>query len=252
LNVPIDHNRNVEGCFVHDDETGEVLVCRRLGFTSKPPISHDVALASFSNWLVEVDDNGKSAEIIHIATLGSKNFVEEIGEFARQMVELKNRHSGKGKTKPNGPGNVGTHWFAGDEFEGTFKKASKKRTTNCEYSHGPICNALFRYLKLNSGNCDVLKNRSVDVAVISGKSVKAIFEVKTSSGFSDQLYKGIGQLLCYRQKWGDPATRVFLVIPGAADSKSLRNVLSDLEIELVLYDEEDQVFLDVSGKALAI
>ena len=72
--------------------------------------------------------------------------------------------------------------------------------------------------KLVQGNrrFKVRRNGNVDAAVVDVKRdvARIIFEVKTSSILSEQLYSAIGQLFYYRHKYGDANSHLFLVLPS--------------------------------------
>lgn len=62
---------------------------------------------------------------------------------------------------------------------------------------------------------EVRKNCNVDLALVdrsTGKA-KAIFEVKTSGALSAQLYTAFGQLAYYQHRFGNAATKLYLVLP---------------------------------------
>ena len=71
----------------------------------------------------------------------------------------------------------------------------------------------------------------------------AIFEVKTSHSLSEQLYKGIGQLLSYKHRFGNAETKLFLVVPFININKTkLILLLEDLGIYLI-ESKESEFFL---------
>jgi hypothetical protein len=72
------------------------------------------------------------------------------------------------------------------------------------------------------------------MAIIEKNIARAIFEVKTSCSLSEQIYKGIGQLVSYKYFFGNSKTELFLVIPFAKNNKNqLPALMNNLGIHLI-------------------
>jgi hypothetical protein len=119
-----------------------------------------------------------------------------------------------------------------------------------EYRHGPMQSDLRQSLsRLLDPCCRIVLNTNVDLAIRHDKKLLAIFEVKT--GVGPQIFSGIGQLLCYREQFGNTRTPLSLVIPPDATggtSTVLGRLLRCLRIELGLSSNGDSVLWD--GRSL--
>jgi hypothetical protein len=89
---------------------------------------------------------------------------------------------------------------------------------------------------------------------VRGNRAKAIFEVKTSLNLSDQVYKGIGQLLCYHAEYGLPDSKLFLVLPHASRNNTqldlLRTVFERIGITPVFWNRGK--FADENNRELSL
>ncbi len=239
INIPLTLNRNVSGVYVKNGK--DIWLCSRGDFTAyRGKIKRDITFSYFDKWLIDITDGEKSAKVIPIAALTSPNIANQIANFVASVNELKERYKSSGNivSVPVSP-----RWNKKYEFEGEKTKNSSESETKYEYLHGPICNELQRYLETvtSKTKSSVAKNMNIDVAIIKNKNARAIFEVKTSISLSEQLYKGVGQLLCYRNHYGETDTVLFLVIPYStgAPIKKLNALMQDLGIHLVIGKESD-------------
>lgn len=237
LNIPLSLNRTVSACCVRDGK--DILICSRGKFTVfKAAVPKDQSMRFFREWLISVVDGDRQAEVIPVAALSSPALADQIAAFVSQVKMLKEKYKDgllhKELSRKKG-------WRETSEFQGKVKKSSPSRKTEYEYLHGPICNSLKLYLEhINNGsNIAILSNENVDVAVVQDNKAQAIFEVKTSLNFSEQIYKGIGQLLCYKAQYGADRCKLFLVVPRSNVDKSslqlLQKVLPKVGITLVFW-----------------
>ena len=92
----------------------------------------------------------------------------------------------------------------------------------------------------------------IDVAIVDKKRdvAVAIFEVKTSTSLSGQLYSAHGQLAYYRHKYGTPEALLFLVLPRAAkENLTCQNFFQGSGVE-ILFGEREK-FNSINGKSLS-
>lgn len=228
INIPNGLNRNVSGVYVKDGK--EILICHRGRFTAyRGSIQKDYSLGFFKKWLVTVDDNHKTNELITVASLSSPSLVDDLALFVNTVSEMKDQFkSDTISNKDVRPKKAkAVSWKDGEEFEGIKSRAGNSNGCDYEYLHGPLCNSLkiFVSSELKSrGGVLVLSNTNVDLAIVRKSTDKAlaIFEVKTAGSMSPQLYSALGQLQYYKYKYGDESTALFLVLPEAAktDMKS--------------------------------
>ena len=232
INIPLSLARNVSGVYVKNGN--DIWLCSRGMFTAyRGKIKREITFSYFNKWLLTVKDADRTASIIPIAALSSPDIANQIANFVISVNKLKERYK---KSENGGASVITTDWNNSLEFEGIKTKSSAKADAEYDYLHGPLCNELQRQLEqinLNS-NRAVAKNKNIDVAIIENDKAVAIFEVKTSFSLSEQLYKGIGQLLSYRHYYGTPETELFLVIPSVKhNKKKLTTLMHELGIHLI-------------------
>ncbi|MCG6400142.1 hypothetical protein [Vibrio fluvialis] len=249
INIPLALDRKVSGLYV--DTGTEVLLCSRGLFTSfRGKIRKELALSHFDKWLQKIEDSGQAATVIPVCSLSSESMAEDIASFAKAVISLKE------SLKNTNVENVQAQppkWGLGAEFEGS-KSSPGTQGVEYDYKHGPLCNQLMQYLASNSCSHDYLirKNIHVDVALVDPADdiAKVIFEVKTASLPSNQIYTAIGQLAYYKFKYGDEGTSLYVVLPFCGKSKESEALLSSLGID-VIYKQRDR-FIDVHGNDFSV
>lgn len=232
INIPLTLNRRVSGVYVRKEN--DIWLCSRGMFTAyRGRIKRELTFSYFDKWLLDVDDGDKIASIIPVAALTSPDISNQIANFVLSVNDLKEKH----KNSEGGvSSSISPSWNNGLEFEGKKTKNSIDTEIEYEYLHGPICNELQRYLDgINSKRKYLIaKNKNIDMAIIKNNIASAIFEVKTSHSLSEQLYKGIGQLVSYKHFFGSSETELFLVVPFSKNNKNkLLTLMNDLGIHLV-------------------
>jgi hypothetical protein len=96
----------------------------------------------------------------------------------------------------------------------------------------------------------VKRNKRIDLAILKKGMPLAIFEVKTSNSLSKQLYAGIGQLFYYREKYGGPQTKLFLVLPSVAVKGGFPHRKFFDTLNIVVLSGEGGAFRSLSGRTL--
>ena len=225
INIPLSLNRRVSGVYVKKGK--DIWLCSRGMFTAyRGKIKRELAFSHFDKWLLDVDDGNKISSIIPVAALTSPDIANQIAEFVLSVNELKEKY----KYSDNGESlQVNTAWGKGLECEGKKTRSGTDEETEYDYLHGPMCNELQRQLEqiTSRSGRSIAKNKNIDVAIIEKDKAMAIFEVKTSYSLSEQLYKGIGQLLSYKHYYGTPDTKLFLVVPSVKNNKKTLAALMD-------------------------
>ena len=251
VNIPLKLDRRVSGVCARNGD--EIWLCTRGRFTShRNPIPVMKTFSHFQPWLVDMIDVDRKTQVIPVAALEDRNLANDIGEFVNAVLAL---HSSLGSDA--GQGNEAeTSWKEGTEFEGKKSKINEAGTSVYDYEHGPICNSLRDLLKsLLAGQSRyvVRRNKNVDIAIVdtTGDVAVAIFEIKTSSSLSTQLYKAVGQLMYYRQRYGIPVTGMFLVLPKECitDGFPSRSALLALGIRVIV--RTGAQFADLKGRSMA-
>ncbi len=246
INIPLSLDRRISGVYV---KTGsDIWLCSRGMFTSyRGKIKRDLTFSYFYKWLLDVKDGDKTALIIPVAALTSPDIANQIAEFVLSVNELKEKYKNAGNDKAL---HVNTVWNKGLEYEGKKTKNSIGAETEYDYLHGPVCNELQRQLDkidIKTGR-SVVNNKNIDLAIIENNKAIAIFEVKTSCSLSEQLYKGIGQLVSYRYYYGSRDTKLFLVVPSLkSNKKNLVSLMDELGIYLV-ENKRNGFFLSCGGE----
>lgn len=239
INIPLKLDRSISGVYVKNGK--DIWLCSRGDFTAyRGKIKRDITFSYFDKWLLDVEDGEKIASIIPIAALTSPNIESQIANFVSSVNELKARYK---NLEDRGSASISPVWNSGYEFEGLKTKTNNGTNTEYEYLHGPICNELQRYLEeiTSKRKYSVAKNKNIDMAIIKNNKANAIFEVKTSYSLSEQLYKGVGQLVSYKHFYGNSDTKLFLVIPFEENSSKnkLVTLMTDLNIYLVEHKGSD-------------
>lgn len=232
INIPLTLDRRVSGVYVKKGD--DIWLCSRGMFTAyRGKIKRELTFAHFDKWLLDVDDASKTAYIIPIAALTSPDIANQIANFVLSVNELKEKYKNEDIEEVSPTNSV---WNNSLEYEGKKTKNSAEKATEYEYLHGPLCNDLQRQLEqiISKKGISVAKNINIDVALTKNDKAIAIFEVKTSCSLSEQLYKGIGQLLSYKHYYGTSKTNLFLVVPSIdSDKKRLSALMDDVGIRLV-------------------
>ncbi|QUM81155.1 hypothetical protein HWV01_13095 [Moritella sp. 5] len=256
LNIPTEINRRVSGLYAKSND--EIWLCSRGSFTAfRGQIKRNITLSHFDKWLCEVNDAGKQAQVIPVCSLSSSTMANDIATFTAAVQELKQLY----KDQPDQISSSTTDnpsqkfpWGSSKEFEGKKNSGSKDRS-EYDYIHGPLCNQLKTFLEKNIHNNEkykVTKNVHVDVAIINKKTdiADSIFEVKTASLPSNQIYTAVGQILYYKRLYGDSNTRLYIVVPLNCKSLITEGFIEGLGIQLV-YGEAGQFILP-NGDELAV
>jgi hypothetical protein len=235
LNIPMEHNRNISGLYVRSDD--EIWLCSRGSFTAfRGQIKRDITFSYFDKWLCEIDDAGKSIQVIPVCSLSSPTIANDIATFTASVQELKQLYK-NGSDELNSPTpskntSPKLPWGSSKEFEGK-KNSDSKASSEYEYIHGPLCNQLKTFLECSiakNNKFKVVKNAHVDAAIIDRKTsiASAIFEVKTASLPSSQIYTAVGQVLYYRALYGDSNTNLYVVLPLNSKSRNTEEFIEGL------------------------
>ncbi|HEX7634625.1 MAG TPA: hypothetical protein VF427_05005, partial [Noviherbaspirillum sp.] len=206
----------------------------------------------FKKWLINVTDGDRETQIIPIVSFDSPSICNDLAEFVRSVIELKQLHKQGALVSNSEPS---SSWSDIDEFEGR-KRTTVSTSIDYEYLHGPLCNSLARHLRELAStrhvNFEIGKNRNVDVALVAKSEQKArlIFEVKTSAALSPQIYSAIGQLAFYKHAYGDEKCDVAIVLPKSLRNEAdhLQDFLDAIGIHLIFGDADG--FFDVESRPL--
>lgn len=233
INIPDGLNRKVSGVLIAAPD-GETLIGHRGTFTAfRGRVPRTYAFEHFQNWLIEVEDDGRNADVIAVSSTNSPSIANDIAEFLFKVKRLKEQRKAELGDYAENPDPApydedevevesSSRWREQEEFEGSKSYVPGQDKCEYQYLHGPLCNALHRKLdELVKGNSELkVGKHRVDLALVSRATEKAkvIFEVKTSSAMSAQLYAGFGQLAYYRHRFGDVDTKLILVLPASTAS----------------------------------
>lgn len=229
INIPDGLNRGVSGLLVAAPQ-GETLICHRGTFTAfRGRVPRQYAFEHFHDWLIEVDDDGKTADVIAVSSTSSPSIANDIAEFLFKAKRLKEQRKAElggdveaADEANDGEDESGAKWREQEEFEGSKSYTPSSDTCEYQYLHGPLCNALHRKLdELVEGHPELkVGKHQVDLALVEKATEKArvIFEVKTSALMSPQLYTAFGQLAYYKHRFGKADTKLILVLPTSTAS----------------------------------
>ena len=247
LNIPETHDRRVAGLYAKD-ANGEIWLCSRGSFTASGKIKREtITFPYFDKWLHEIDDKGKSCRIIPVCSLSSPTIFDDIADFTTAVQELKKRYKDKSykiiPPKKINKDSLKLAWRDNNEFEG-MKSSGDKISAEYQYMHGPLCNqlkiSLEKSLEKNK-NFVFGKNKHIDAAIVARKIdvakktriAHSIFEVKTASLPSSQIYTAVGQLLYYKTRYGVPNTHLYLVLPSHCKSSATEKFIEKLGMQVI-------------------
>jgi hypothetical protein len=239
INVPVGDgavHRSVNGCFCVERGSTFLLAHRGSSFTVTPwKVPKAAVHEYFAKWLGVVADGAKETPVIPVG-LVSPGLAEHMALFADAVAVLKKSWAANRGDSAKVMQTLG--WSEDLNFPETIERTLSTSVSTFDYRHGPVQSDLKKALaKLLPSNYRVVfYKKHIDLGIVHGNEIIAIFEVKT--GFGSQLYSAIGQLLCYRQQFAQPNTPLFLVVPGdiCADDEAPRvgKLLRALGIELLV------------------
>ncbi|MCP2141277.1 hypothetical protein [Pseudomonas poae] len=244
INIPDGLDRSVSGVLAVGGK-GRIMICHRGAVTAfRGKVRTRITLDHFQAWLQEVDDDGRSAQVIAISSTDSSTIAEDIAEFVFEVKRLKDRLKAESRDDyvPDEQDEPAAGWGEQEEYEGDKSYSPTPGKRDYPYLHGPLCNSLHRKLKELAGGSvavKVLKNRNIDLALVdrnTGKA-RAIFEVKTSASLSAQLYTAFGQLSYYQHRFGTEDTERYLVLPAHTASDFTAGEFFDKANVHVLFGE---------------
>ena len=90
INIHSGAKQSVSGLYVKDGKN--ILLCTKGKFHH---IKTEIALAHFSDRLIDIQDANKISSVIVVGELGSPNFVEKMVDFVKGVVDLKKKHGKK-------------------------------------------------------------------------------------------------------------------------------------------------------------
>lgn len=182
INIPDGLNRGVSGLLVAAPQ-GETLICHRGTFTAfRGRVPRQYAFEHFHDWLMEVDDDGKTADVIAVSSTNSTSIANDIAEFLFKVKRLKEQRKAELGDGAEGSGEAlddedesGAKWRGQEEFEGTKSYTRSQDTCEYQYLHGPLCNALHRKLdELVEGHPELkVGKHQVDLALVEKATDKA-------------------------------------------------------------------------------
>ncbi|MBT1070675.1 hypothetical protein [Pelotalea chapellei] len=250
INIPLDLDRRTGGALVKHRK--DIWLCHRGNFNSfRGKIPKQKTLNHFEKWTVPTMDGEKESYVIPVGAVSSPSIIEEMFLFVEAVIELKEQAKLKTSIKQNEAET--SKWSNWEEFEG--KKSKGGRTSDgyaYEYLHGPLCNSLNKWLKRwnkeKNNNFATKQNSHVDGAIIKNGKAVAIFEVKTSTSFSSQIYSAIGQLIYYKHRHGTDSCSLFLVLPASCNfGPDQIKMFSNLGIVIIV---KKRSFETLDGKSL--
>ena len=125
--------------------------------------------------------------------------------------------------------------YFSSEFKGT-KKIPKKKQKELYVSHGIVVDELKKFIESKSKEGTIYNTQKIDLAVDDNNSLKEIYEVKTSND-TQSIYTAVGQLFMHSA--GSISTKKWIVLPSPVDNIKLLYCLSELGINLLCYDLEN-------------
>jgi hypothetical protein len=179
------------------------------------------------NWQVVQCPDGVETEMIVIGRVDGKNLPTQMAQFVREVKSFKEATS-TGKMQKD---SVSAKPTFSPEFTGRKRGYRVTADIESDCNHGLVVNALAEHLEKEAFG-KVGNDRARDAYVLSnGGKLRFLFEAKTDLSTSS-IYQGIGQLVFHNTI--TPATKRFLVLPGAPNAKT-RAVLAAIGICVLTY-----------------
>lgn len=248
VNVPVGGgatDRMVNGCFCVVPRGPFTLAHRGGSLTVTPwKVPKRAVHQYFTKWLQLVNDGERETYVIPVGPVGP-GLVAHLGAFADAVAALKSAWAANRGNATRVSRDLG--WREELNFPNEIERVLSASSKTFTYRHGPIQASLQKALtRCLPSCCRAVLNDHIDLAILHNKTLLAIFEVKT--GLDSELFSGVGQLFCYRQQFGQAATRLFLVAPADAAARAgkrrIGQLLGGLGIELILTDNKTMISWD--------
>lgn len=222
-------NRRIAGVFVKDAR-GRIHIAHsgRIG-GSKGPAAKSELIRRYEARGRCIDitwPDGLETRWIRIASLGSKQLLQDVYNFVCTVGECKNGLDESENARPDkddAPASHGTLAFR-PEFSGARAPYTPSAEIEASNGHGAIVNALHAALQkaLSRSKYTLGNDRERDLVIARGTTVIALFEVKSDTDLSS-IYGAIGQLSYHTANDDPPPARV-LVTPEGLPRESARRL----------------------------
>lgn len=229
IDVPFSKiNRRIGGAFAQDEKNLFLMHRGHIGGGRKG-VGKTLFTDNYTGKFVPVQDGNVWSEMALIAAIKSERCPIQVAYFVKELQRIKQqRKSGGGSSgaQPREP--LATDTFI-EEFSGTRTYFVGDVVAECD--HGIVVSSLSEFLK-NKGFQTAYK-RPVDLYIVDGKKISALFEVKTDVTSTD-CYTATGQLLFYSSGMKEKPT-LLAVFPKNLCEK-YKKAFETVGIKLITYD----------------
>jgi hypothetical protein len=237
INVPFRGTyRRLSGAFALDNSGKFLILHRGRVGGGRKGIVKTAFISRFTGDIFSVRDGDMESSVCFVANLPSVFFARQMQEFIFSVSDFKTR---SGYSIVNIPGLRNISFF--EEPTGKYTRPSIS-AKSVELTHGIIVNELRRVL--GSRDFKVGNDKNRDIFIYRKKEVKVLFEIKSDLSTQD-LYKGVGQLLIYGIPF-DPPARLVLVLPERLKPEVTGKLLNhQIEILYFRWIKDLPIFLEL-------
>jgi hypothetical protein len=228
VNLPKNLNRRISGAVVGDEMEGLFLLHRGIIGGGRKGIGKSLFVNNFIGEWVSVREGNNIARLALVASLGSKEFPQQMSVFVHEVARIKYIAPLHQKSDLHIPDR--TFDAFREEFTG-IKRYSSNSEIEAKCNHGIIVKGLEE--KLISEGSKVGNRYGMDLYILGEKNeVKTLYEVKTDTE-RQSCYAAIGQLFFNSIRLGiNP--QLVAVFPDVL-GKNFRGVLAELGIKVLTF-----------------
>lgn len=244
INIPHEGiNGRVSGVFAKDPGTDDVFLLHRgrIGGGRKGIGKHSFKEWYRGSWVKASEGNKKIFEAIMITRIDSKYVIPNIYNFILQVKQFKDEVTGNSLSRQIDQDIPSDSPLTFDpEYSGS--KTGKRKSTQFrqECNHGIVVDALEKWVRRKyrkKAMINTFNTQLIDLGIQFNDEITEIYEVKTN--FDRQsIYTGIGQLFFHSAD--NPKTIKKLVLPSVNGNRILRNIFSELNLQIILYELDSE------------
>lgn len=228
INLPKSLNRRISGVVAANEIGGLYLLHRGIIGGGRKGIGKSLFVDNFIGEWVSVRESNSIVRLALVASLGSKEFPQQMSVFVHEVARIKNI----APLHQQSNAHIRNRTFDAfrEEFTG-IKRYSSDSEIEAKCNHGIIVKGLKD--RLISKGSKVGNRYGMDLYILDERGkVKTLYEVKTDTE-RQSCYAAIGQLFFNSIRLGS-SPQLVAVFPDVLN-KSFREVLGELGIKVLIY-----------------